>query len=61
MMAGPPGLSGLPALQHVAMESSNAVAPVTASTTDVRALQYRQGPATSRSVTRDVSVMATKG
>lgn len=57
MMAGPPGPSGLPAPRHVAMESSNVVALVTASTTDVRARQYRQGPATSRSVTRDLNRM----
>lgn len=31
-------------------------APATASTTDARAPQCRRGPATSRSVTRDVSV-----
>lgn len=56
-MAGLPGLSGLPALPHVAMEFSNVVAPVTASTTGVRALQYRRGPATFRSVTKDLNRM----
>ena len=60
-MAGLPGLSGPPALPHVAMEFSNVVVPVTASTTDARALRYRQGPATFRSVTKDVSIMAAKG
>lgn len=61
MMAGLLGLSGLPALPHVAMGFSSVVAPVTASTTDVRALRYRQGPATFRSATKDVSIMAAKG
>lgn len=60
-MAGLHGLSGLPALPHVAMEFSNVAAPVTASTTDVRALRYRRGPATFRSATKDVSIMAAKG
>lgn len=56
-MAGLPGLSGPPALPHVAMEFSNVVVPVTASTTDARALRYRQGPATFRSVTKDLNRM----
>lgn len=56
-MAGLPGLSGPLALPPVAMGFSNVVAPVTASTTDVRALQYRRGPATFRSATKDLNRM----
>lgn len=58
-MAGPHGLSGPPALQHVAMGSSSVAAPATASTTDARAPLSRRGPATFRSVIRDVSIRAT--
>lgn len=59
-MAGPHGPSGPPALQHVAMGSSNAAALATASTTDARAPPSRRGPATFRSVIRDVSILATR-
>jgi hypothetical protein len=58
-MAGLHGLSGPRALPHVAMEFSSVGAPVTASTIAVKAPLSRHGPATSRSVTRDVSVLAT--